>query len=122
VRIIGENLKRLRKAKRLSMTALEDISGVKQSIISRIETGKKNPEPETVERLARALDVDVQYFYFEESRLPTKVLPAMPEDLVDFVVEAPNVPYLVLGKGIKESEIPLEVIEQLLRAWRENKR
>lgn len=57
---VGENLKKLRKAKKLTLKQLSTLSGVGQSTISDIEVGKaKNPKIETLNKLADALDVNL---------------------------------------------------------------
>lgn len=57
---VGENLKKLRKAKKLTLKQLSIVSGVGQSTISDIEVGKaKNPKIETLNKLADALDVNL---------------------------------------------------------------
>lgn len=57
---VGKRLTELRIAKGLSQRELGIKCGYQQSIISRIEIGKKEPCPEMVGRLARALNVTEQ--------------------------------------------------------------
>ncbi|OOM69512.1 helix-turn-helix transcriptional regulator [Clostridium sp. BL-8] len=60
---IGELLKKLREDKKLTLKELADKSGVGQSTISDIETGKaKNPRIDTLISLAKALDTTVNIF------------------------------------------------------------
>lgn len=62
--MLGENIRKIRLAKNLSMIKLEALSGVKSSYISNLENGKKvNPSQETLEKLAKALGVNVVDFY-----------------------------------------------------------
>lgn len=59
------NLRTARKRAKLSQADLAEASGVKQPIISRIETGvTASPEWETVRKLAAALDVDPRVLKF----------------------------------------------------------
>ena len=53
----GQRLKFVRNLKRMSQDALSLSSGLDRSYISDIENGKFNPSIETVNRLAKALDV-----------------------------------------------------------------
>jgi XRE family transcriptional regulator, regulator of sulfur utilization len=52
-------LRLIRQQKALSLRALERLSGVDYSSISKIETGESIPRLETIIKLARALQVDL---------------------------------------------------------------
>lgn len=58
--LIGQRLRSLRKAKKLSQRDVERRSGLLNVHISKIENGHIVPSIVTLERLARALDVPVQ--------------------------------------------------------------
>ena len=55
--IFADNLKRLRKQKGLSQERLAELSHVHRVSISMFENGKKNPNVDSLKRLANALDV-----------------------------------------------------------------
>ena len=61
--LVGIRLKELRKNKGLSQAELSEIVNVDSKHISRLETGKTYPGPETLDALAKALDVPVKEFY-----------------------------------------------------------
>jgi transcriptional regulator with XRE-family HTH domain len=54
----GENLKKARTAKGLSLRALADIADMDFGNINEIETGKVNPSLTTIVLLAEALEID----------------------------------------------------------------
>ncbi|ETK34228.1 Scr1 family TA system antitoxin-like transcriptional regulator [Microbispora sp. ATCC PTA-5024] len=58
LRELGELLRRLRKNAGLTGKEMAQRAGVAQPTISRMETGRLLPTPETVERVAAALDLD----------------------------------------------------------------
>ncbi|WP_165900825.1 Scr1 family TA system antitoxin-like transcriptional regulator [Microbispora triticiradicis] len=58
LRELGELLRRLRRGAGLTGKELAQRAGVAQPTISRVETGRLLPSPETVERLSLALDLD----------------------------------------------------------------
>src|SRR5215207_8413574 len=64
-----ENVRRMRREKGLSQQELADLAGVGQDSISAIETGKHEPHPRTLRKLANALDVEVADF-FKEPAVP----------------------------------------------------
>ena len=74
---VGEMLRRERRLKGYSVRRLAMESGVDHSVILRIETGfVAAPKPETLQRLARVLDIDVEDLYtaagyMEQSGLPS---------------------------------------------------
>ena len=53
----ANNLKQLRKSFPMSQEALSEISGVSKKTIGRFERGKTSPNPKTIERIAKALNV-----------------------------------------------------------------
>jgi transcriptional regulator with XRE-family HTH domain len=64
-----ESVRRMRREKGLSQQELADLAGVGQDSISAIETGKHEPHPRTLRKLANALGVEVADF-FKEPALP----------------------------------------------------
>jgi HTH-type transcriptional regulator, competence development regulator len=56
---IGAYIKKVRESKNLGVNQLATYAGVSGAQISRIESGeRKNPKPETLAKLAKALKVD----------------------------------------------------------------
>jgi len=58
-RLLGELVK-LRKAKGISQLVLEERTGIKQQVISRIEKKESSPTLRTLCALADVLDVEIQ--------------------------------------------------------------
>jgi len=57
---IANNLRKLRKAKRLSQERLARLADVANNTIVKIEAGKnKNPTLDTLKKIAKALEVSV---------------------------------------------------------------
>lgn len=75
---IGENLRRIRKSKRMGQVELAGLSGVSQGGISAIELGKREAYPSTLDRLAAALDVPVAAFFEGEEAPKVPPLPKTP--------------------------------------------
>ena len=69
---IAPVLKQLREAKKLSQGDIERRTGLLRCYISRVENGHTVPSLETLEKLARALEVSMcQFFYISEKlRVP----------------------------------------------------
>lgn len=55
-----DNVKRLRKKKRLTQAQLGELIGVSQQVIASYERGKSKPSLETGTNLAKALDTTVE--------------------------------------------------------------
>lgn len=66
--MIGENVKYLRKTKGLSQAVLARKLGINQASISLWESGKTNPDTETLMKLAKIFDVPLDYFMSNEPR------------------------------------------------------
>ena len=58
MRIDGEKLRRLRESRLWLIGDLAEKSGVHRNLISTYENGKSGAHPDTIRKLARALDVD----------------------------------------------------------------
>jgi transcriptional regulator with XRE-family HTH domain len=56
---VGEEVKRLRQAKGWTQEQLAVYAGSSQPTVNLLEAGKRNPSAATLEKLARALEVDV---------------------------------------------------------------
>jgi transcriptional regulator with XRE-family HTH domain len=69
VKAIGDRLKRLRKARGLSMRELAVKADVAASFVSRIEAGKASPTIMTLQKLLEALGVEVVEFFQQKDTL-----------------------------------------------------
>lgn len=58
---IGENVKAIRKEKKLTQSELAEEMGISRSYLSDIENNRKNPSIKTLTSLANKLDVSVVY-------------------------------------------------------------
>ncbi len=65
--VISDRLRAIREQKDLSQGDIEQRTGLKRCYVSRVENGHTVPSIETLEKLARALEVPMyQLFYGEE--------------------------------------------------------
>jgi len=69
--IIGDRLKTLRNAKKLSQGEIEKRTGLLRCYISRVENGHTVPSIETLEKMARGLQVPIYQLFYEEDEPPT---------------------------------------------------
>lgn len=121
----GERLRALRESLKWSMTKTEKITGVKQSTISELENGIiKYPRQSTVDKLCSGFRLnDKNYFYLDNVVLPHEILPAdTPEDILKFIMSGDNIGYIALAKKFKESGLPPEDIEQIMKIMTKNKK
>lgn len=76
---LSELLVRLRKERGLSTWGLAQASGIDRSNIRRIESGQiSNIAEATMQRLAEALDVEVEEFYEAHWETTKQPLPSLP--------------------------------------------
>ena len=69
---VGKRIRTLREAKGLSQADIEKRSGLLRSYVSRVENGYTAPSLETLEKLAKALEVEVPRLLFKEPTSPKK--------------------------------------------------
>ena len=70
--VIGDRLRQIRDYKNLSQGDIEKRTGLLRCYVSRVEQGHTTPSIETLEKFARALEVQM-YELFYEGEAPPKV-------------------------------------------------
>jgi transcriptional regulator with XRE-family HTH domain len=68
--IIGDRLRALREQKNLSQGQIEKRTGLLRCYISRVENGHTVPSIETLEKMSRALEVQLYQLFYEGDNLP----------------------------------------------------
>jgi len=75
--IIGDRLRALREEKNLSQGDIEKRTGLLRCYISRVENGHTVPAIETLEKMARALEVPLYQLFYDGEGPPE--LPNLPK-------------------------------------------
>ncbi len=75
--IIGERLRALREIKKMSQGDIEKRTGLLRCYISRVENGHTVPAIETLEKLARAMEVPLYQLFYDGEEPPE--LPNLPK-------------------------------------------
>src|ERR1700732_928286 len=75
--IIGDRLRELREAKTFSQGEIEKRTGLLRCYISRVENGHTVPAIETLEKMARALEVPLYQLFYDGEEPPK--LPNFPK-------------------------------------------
>ena len=70
--VIGNRLKELRESKQMSQGDIEKRTGLLRCYISRVENGHTVPAIETLEKMARALEVPI-YRLFHDGEVPASL-------------------------------------------------
>jgi transcriptional regulator with XRE-family HTH domain len=68
---IGDTLKAIREAKGMSQGDIEKRTGLIRCYISRVENGHTVPAIETLEKFARALEVQMYELFYDDEKPPT---------------------------------------------------
>ena len=68
--IIGDRLRDMREEKKLSQGDIEKRTGLLRCYISRVENGHTVPAIETLEKMARALEVPLYHLFYEGEEPP----------------------------------------------------
>ncbi len=75
--LIGERLRELREQRELSQGDIEKRTGLLRCYISRVENGHTVPAIETLEKMARAMELPLYRLFYEGERPPE--LPDLPK-------------------------------------------
>lgn len=68
--VVGERLRGVREKKNLSQGDVEKRTGLLRCYISRVENGHTVPSVETLEKLARALEVPLYQLFYDGEKPP----------------------------------------------------
>lgn len=68
--VIGDRLRQLREHKKLSQGDIEKRTGLIRNYVSRVENGHTIPSIETLEKMARALEVPMYQLFYEGEKPP----------------------------------------------------
>ena len=68
--IIGDRLRALREERKLSQGDIEKRTGLLRCYISRVENGHTVPAIETLEKMARALEIPMYQLFYEGDEPP----------------------------------------------------
>jgi transcriptional regulator with XRE-family HTH domain len=68
--VIGDRLRELRETKKMSQGDIEKRTGLLRCYISRVENGHTVPAIETLEKLARALEIPLYQLFYDGERPP----------------------------------------------------
>ena len=83
--IIGDRLRTLREEKKLSQGDIEKKTGLLRCYISRVENGHTVPAIETLEKMARALEIPMYQLFYdgaEPPKLPNLLKRRTADDIV----------------------------------------
>src|SRR5258708_39082348 len=79
VMVISDRLRTIRERKDLSQGDIEERTGLKRCYVSRVENGHTIPSMETLEKMARALEIPMYQLFYDGEAPPEP--PALPPDL-----------------------------------------
>jgi transcriptional regulator with XRE-family HTH domain len=68
--VIGERLKALREQKKMSQGEIEKRTGLLRCYISRAENGHSVPAIETLEKIARAMEIPLYQLFYDGEKPP----------------------------------------------------
>src|SRR5271168_1294561 len=78
--VIAERLKALRGQKQMSQGDIEKSTGLLRPYISRVENGHTVPSIETLEKMARAMEVPMYQLFYDGEKPPAPTIPNIDDD------------------------------------------
>ena len=81
-RNIAVNLRRIRKAKNMSLDMLADRTGVSKSMLGQIERGESNPTVSTIGKIVEGLKVPFEQLLYEKEEAINNSFNSHPSSLL----------------------------------------
>src|ERR1700678_4054185 len=78
--VIGERLKALREQKKMSQGDMEKKTSLLRCYVSRVENGHTVPSIETLEKMARAMEVPMYQLFYDGEKPPAPEPPKISGD------------------------------------------
>lgn len=75
---LGKRIKSLRKSRNITQERLAEIINMDITSLSKIETGRNYPQPETLEKISKALNLDISRMFIFKT-------PATNQDYVETI-------------------------------------
>lgn len=77
---IADRLRELREHKKMSQGDIEERTGLLRCYVSRVENGHTVPSIETLEKMARALEVPIYHLFYDGENPPSDLPKSRPQD------------------------------------------
>ena len=115
---LGKRLKKLRQQANLSAKELSLMSGVTRSLISELETGKRqSTSTDTIAKLADALQVSPDYFFDTPYKSSSELYPQLPGDILRFLQQDDSHSYIRIAQKARDLGLPPEFLEEWLNLY-----
>lgn len=112
---LGKKIKKLRNKKEFSARELSERSGVARSLISQLETGKRQSTGmDTIYRLAKALDVPISYFFADESDTESQAPYKSSKDNQNLLIREENQSYLHILQKAQMAGLSPDLLDELI--------
>ena len=104
---LGSTIRKLRLSRGMEQNELADLTGITQSHLSKIETGKANPSLDKIKKMAQVLGVDQKTFFSDgvdaaSLENDSMVFQHLDKDLRQFISKEGSAPFLEFAKDIHE--------------------
>ncbi|MGN7359987.1 helix-turn-helix domain-containing protein [Paenibacillus sp. SAF-054] len=116
--MIGSSIKAWRKHRKITQYQLAEKTNLSRSYVADVERGRYNPSLETLEAIAKALDVKISDLMEENKKDPDS---HEESELADIPIEKLN-QYTLSYKGQtlskEEADDVIELLEAALKRWK----
>lgn len=113
---VGRKIRLLREERGLTQTEFGRRCGVSQQYVAALEGGRRRPSLKRLERIAAEFGVPVPWFF--SAAAETWAL-HLPPDLVEFINDLGNLPFLLCAKRAKDEGFSPEALEKIVDAFRD---
>ena len=91
---IGNNIRNIRKEKKMTLKQVADIMGCSPQLISQYESGKRNPKPETLIRITKALKCKPEDLLSHDKKTSQEMANRVNDYLEHMMKDSDNDPFL----------------------------
>lgn len=119
--MFAKKLKEIMEIRDMTAADLSRASGLSEASISAILKGRSaDPKLSTLEKIAKALRISMDYFREEDTLGPSDLLAHLEPDERKLVLDDQFLPWVKLTKEAIDEGIPPDVVEQIIRIIKYN--
>lgn len=122
--MLGERLRALREARRLTLEEAASHIGVTWSALAMYERGERQPSLRRLKALADFYRVSSDYLLDRPADPQADWARRLPPDLRDFVLQEAHrgFPYLRMARDASLNDLDPDALESIVKAWRDARR
>lgn len=112
-KLVGKNIRELRKIKKLTIEGLSEKADFQSSFLAGVERGERNITLDTLEKILNGLEVDVKTLFSVQNLNADDYYSK--KEIIDSIVELLN------ERNINDSRLIYKITKEIFETYEENK-